>query len=104
MLKKLKAELHELRTYPPGERFSRFHERHRHGQAGWVKPLLLVAAAISFVVGVILVFIPGPAILFFAITAAVLATQSSGVAKQLDHTELWLRKLLRQLRDKRRRA
>ncbi|HKP60618.1 MAG TPA: hypothetical protein VJV78_28015 [Polyangiales bacterium] len=104
MLKKLKAELHELRSYAPGERFSCFHERHQHGQAGWVKPLLLIAAAISFVIGVILAFIPGPAILFFAITAAILATQSQAVAKQLDHTELWLRKLLRQLKDKRRRA
>ena len=104
VLKKLKRELRELRSSPAGERFTQFHERHRHSQASWVKPLVLIAAAISFVVGIILAFIPGPAILFFAITAALVATQHHGLAKQLDRGELWVRKLLRSLRDKRRRA
>jgi hypothetical protein len=104
VLKKFKAELRELKGYPPGERFSRFYERHRQSQSGWIKPLLLIAALLSLVVGVILVFIPGPAILFFAITAALLATQNHWVARHCDRAELAIRKLLRSLRHKRRRA
>jgi hypothetical protein len=104
VLNKLKAELREIKGYPPGERFSCFHERHKRSQSGWVRPVLLLAAAVSLVVGVILAFIPGPAILFFAITAALVATQNHAVAKQFDRAELAIRKLLRSLRDKRRRA
>jgi hypothetical protein len=104
VLNKLKAEFRELKQYPPGERFSRFHERHSRAQSAWVKPLLLVGAAVSFVIGVILAFIPGPAILFFAITAALIATQNKWVAKEFDRAELAIRRLLRSLRDKRKRA
>jgi hypothetical protein len=39
-------------------------------------------------VGVVLVFIPGPAILFFLIAGALLAVQSLGVARALDWSEL----------------
>lgn len=101
---KLKAELVELKGYRPGHRFACFHERHRERQAGWVRPLLYVAAVISLLIGIVLAFIPGPAILFFAITAAILATQSHAVATRLDKGELLARKLLQSLRDKRRRA
>ena len=104
VLQKLKSELHEFKRFPPGKRFTMFNERHSRSQSAWVKPLLLVAAALSFVVGVVLAFIPGPAILFFAITAALVATQNHWVARQFDRFELWLRKLVRSFRDKRRRA
>lgn len=101
VLDKIKAELHEIRGYPPGERFSRFHERHRRGQAGWVKPLMWFAVAVSLAIGIVLAFIPGPAILFFAISAALVATQSRTVAKQFDRGELAIRRLLRSLSAKR---
>jgi hypothetical protein len=104
VLEKIKAELREIKGYPVGERFCRFHERHRRGQAGWVRPLMWFAVAISLVIGVILAFIPGPAILFFAISAALAATQSHAVAKRFDRAELATRKLLRSLRKKRRQA
>jgi hypothetical protein len=104
VLHKLKSELNQFKHYPPGERFARFHERHSRSQSGWVKPLLIVLAVLSLAVGVVLVFIPGPAILFFAITAALVATQNHWVAVRFDRFELWIRKLLRSFRDKRRRA
>ncbi|HKU41088.1 MAG TPA: hypothetical protein VJR89_23155 [Polyangiales bacterium] len=104
MLGKLKAELGELKSYSPGQRFTCFYERHHDRQAGWVRPLMWSAVIVSLAIGVVLAFIPGPAILFFAIAAALLATQSRGVAKRLDKVEVGTRKLLQSLRDKRQRA
>jgi hypothetical protein len=56
---------------------------------------------ISSVRHVVLVFIPGPAVVFFALTAALLGAQSRWVARQLDAAETGGRKWLRKLRAKR---
>ena len=55
--------------------------------------LTMLAAASCFAVGVVLAFIPGPAVVFFGLTAALSATQSRWVAERLDHAELYLRAL-----------
>lgn len=88
MLQTLKAEWQRLKHTRPGRRFCSFYQRHGERWPGWARVLLILAAAISFAIGFILVFIPGPAILFFAITAALLAAQSRPVARQLDRAEI----------------
>ena len=55
-------------------------------------PLLL--APLSLAVGVVLMFIPGPAVLFFALAGALLASHSMPVARALDWLELKLRAAL----------
>ena len=52
----------------------------------------LVIAAVSFVIGVALTVIPGPAVVFFLITAALLASESLRLARWLDIGEVCGRK------------
>jgi hypothetical protein len=91
----------ELRHWPTGRRFQRFHEAHAAHRTGWARCLTCLAAAVSFVIGVILAFIPGPAVVFFAVTCALAATQSRWVARQLDRTEVRARLVWRRYRRRR---
>lgn len=88
MLGRLKTLWKKIRKLPPGERFQSIH-RDQKNQSRVVKAALLGIALLSFAGGVVLMFIPGPAVLFFALTGALLATQSLWVARQLDHGEVW---------------
>ena len=81
----------ELRRGPTGRRFRRFHREHAVHRSGWARWLTCIAAAVSFAIGVVLAFIPGPAVVFFALTCALLATQSQFVARLLDRSEVRLR-------------
>jgi hypothetical protein len=90
MLAKMKAKWAELKHYPPGERFQKIHSAER-GKSRRVKVMYVGLAVVSLAIGVVLVFIPGPAVLFFALAGALLATQSSWLARQLDRLELWVR-------------
>ena len=45
-------------------------------------------AIVAIVIGVVLVFIPGPAVVFFVIAAALLAMESRTMAGMLDVAEL----------------
>jgi hypothetical protein len=92
----LPKKRHWLPAGPPGHRFrNRYHahQRSRRGRgiAGMVGRFLLsaVAAAIGFV----LVFIPGPAVLFFLISGALLAADWLPVARLLDWGEVRGRQL-----------
>jgi len=80
----------ELKQYAPGERFEKFHISEQH-RSHWVKVAYLGAAIVLLPVGVLFAFIPGPAVLFFALSAALFATQSLWFAKRLDRAELALR-------------
>ena len=91
----------ELRRWPTGQRFRRFHESHAAHRSGWARYLTWLAAVVCFVIGVILVFIPGPAVLFFALTCALAATQSRAVARLLDRCEVRAHAAWRRLRRRR---
>ena len=95
-----KAEWQEFKHWPQGRRFALFYEKH-HKRGGWAKALFMFLAFVSFVIGVILAFIPGPAILFFAITAALVATQSRWLAARLDESEVFVRRRYRAFRARR---
>ena len=81
-----------------GERFVRFYQQQKNAP-GWVKPLLIVSALACLAVGVVLVFIPGPAFVFFGLAGAMLATQSIHIARLLDRLEVFTRRVLRRARD-----
>jgi hypothetical protein len=101
MLDGLKAEFRQLKDAPAGHRFIACYERHQAREAPWLKPILFFAAIFSLVIGVILAFIPGPAILFFAISAALLAAESRVVAAAFDNVECWCRERYAALRGRR---
>lgn len=97
MLSEIRETWERLKDQAPGERFEWFYRRQSTKGVG-VKALYLVLAAVSFGVGVILAFIPGPAVLFFALSAALVGTQSLWVARLLDRGEVKGRKAWTSLR------
>jgi hypothetical protein len=97
MFTTLKKELKRLKNHEPGERFGAFHREQKHKPL-WVKVLFFALAFVSFGIGVVLAFIPGPAVLFFALAGALLATQSRFVAEKLDKGEVWGRKTFASIR------
>lgn len=91
----LHKKWHLLPDGRPGERFrNRYHQHQRskrRGLGGMILRFLLagVAAAIGF----ILVFIPGPAVVFFLIAGALLAADWLPVARLLDWGEVHARRI-----------
>jgi hypothetical protein len=93
-VQRLKKQWRQLRAAPPGERFQQSYAQHKRADAGrsWLlRAARPVLAVLSFAIGVVLAFIPGPAVVFFAISAALLASLSLTVARALDRTEVWVR-------------
>jgi hypothetical protein len=97
LFRKIKATWKQLKEVEPGERFQTFHEKQARKPA-WVKVAFFALAFVAFGVGVVLAFIPGPAVVFFALSGALLSTQSRFVARALDRGEVWGRKRLGELR------
>ncbi|MFH1497396.1 MAG: PGPGW domain-containing protein [Verrucomicrobiota bacterium] len=100
MFKRLKRSLHPLREGDPGHRFRDRHERMRRegGPGLWTRLARFVVALVCIVVGVVLVFIPGPAVLFFFFAGGLLAAESRVIAGWMDKTELLARSAWRRLR------
>jgi len=90
MFTHLKERWRELKQHAPGERFEKFHASEQH-RPRWVKIAYLATAIVMIPIGVLFAFIPGPAVLFFALSAALFATQSIWVARRLDRAEMALR-------------
>ena len=91
---KLKRSWADFRSAEPGTRFQRFHDAHRSARRPWLRAVYLGFSFASFGVGVVLTFIPGPAVVFFVLSAALLAAQSAWLARRLDAAEAWLRRAL----------
>src|SRR5262245_10528061 len=93
----VKAAWKRLEKYEPGERFGAFY-REQKDKPLWVKAAFLGLAVLSFAAGIVFAFIPGPAVVFFALSGALVSTQSRWVAEALDHAEVWVRKEFAALR------
>lgn len=101
MLGTLKRSWHGIARGVPGSRFVNHYEyAHRKGNEVplWHRVVRFVLALIAFALGVVFAFIPGPAILFFAIAGALVAAESRVVAKAFDWAEIELRHLERKAR------
>lgn len=96
MTGKLKRQWQALRRSPPGRRFQ---DRYRaaQGRAEGRRPgghiLRIALAVVALGIGVVLAVLPGPAILFFFLAGALLASESLIVARALDGSEVRLRKI-----------
>jgi hypothetical protein len=97
VLGRLQALWKRVRKLPPGVRFQSIHREQRNRSPA-VKAALFGIALLSFAGGLVLLFIPGPAVLFFALAGALLATQSIWVARRLDQGEVWGRKAVASVR------
>ena len=83
-----------LRRAPPGRRFEQYYRsargRRERGRL-WLRVARLAGGVACLAVGIVLVFIPGPAILFFLLAAAAFAAESLAAARLLDGAELRIR-------------
>ena len=94
MLTGLKRQWTAFRRLEPGQRFQAHYRQHRQSEAGKSpirRVLYVIAGILALAVGVVLTFIPGPAILFFLIAGGLFAMQSLRIARALDWGELRLR-------------
>ena len=100
MLARLKHQWKTLKRLEPGQRFQTAHRQHRQsaGKSPVRRVLYAVAGVVSLAIGVVLVFIPGPAILFFLIAGGLFAMQSLWVARALDWSELRIRAAISAIR------
>lgn len=95
----IKQRWQALTAGQPGRRFVNRYEAAREARRGgsWghrlTRLLALVVALAAFAVGLILAFIPGPAIVFFLLAGSLLAAESRGLARLLDWGEVRLRAL-----------
>jgi hypothetical protein len=103
----LKATLQDLGRGKPGHRFQDRYRRSQRSKAarGWMPRILRFAgAAVAIAIGLVLAFIPGPAVLFFLLAGALLASDSLWIARALDWIEVrarrvgrWAQRLWRRL-------
>ena len=94
MTSMLMAEWKELQRGRPGHRFRERYEmaRRSHNRVTVMNRVMRIGLAVSaFAVGVVLVFIPGPAVLFFLIAGTLLAAESRALALTLDRLEVGVR-------------
>jgi len=99
MFEKSKRDWQELKRSPPGKRFQeRYQKQQRSGKSKWARIGSFAAALVALAIGVVLVFIPGPAVVFFFLGGGMLASHSRAVARALDWTELRLRATFQKLR------
>jgi hypothetical protein len=95
------SEWRTLRRGRPGHRFQERYEasrraKNRRSIIGRIVRLGLAIVALA--IGIVLMFIPGPAILFYLISGSLLAAESRVVARALDWSEVQLRKSARWLK------
>jgi hypothetical protein len=91
----LKRQWRAFRGGKPGHRFQDRYDRSKQSRESqsWAQRLIQpFAAIILLVIGVVLTFIPGPAIVFYFAGAGLLAGESRVLARGLDWSELKLRK------------
>ena len=103
MMERVNSLWRQLKSWPAGQRFQRFYMMHARHLSVWARCVLIGAALCSLAIGVVLVFIPGPAVVFFAVSCALAATQSLWIARHVDMAELKGRILVRWLRIRRQR-
>ena len=97
MANPFKKQWQSLKRGEPGRRFR---ARYDAGQKAkkeaspgfkFLRIARILIALASVAIGVVLVFIPGPAVLFFLLAGSLLAAESLTIARALDWTEVKLR-------------
>ena len=94
-IQSLKKDWRALASSPPGQRFQhRYEKKQRQGRSRG-RTLKLFLAVLLIAVGIVLLVVPGPGSVLIVLGAALLAEESSRVARGLDWTEMRIRRLLR---------
>lgn len=94
----LKKHWHDLASGKPGHRFESHYRRSHRSASHFHRICKLCAAFLLILVGIVLLFIPGPGSVLIVIGAALLAQESEGTARALDSLEMKLRRLISRAR------
>lgn len=95
MWEKSKKTWRRLKANNPGQRFQQeFRRRHSAGRSPIQKALLIVGGLLLMAAGFLLLFIPGPGLVFLFVGGFLIAQQSLVAARVLDWSETRLRKLV----------
>lgn len=106
MVEELRKRWHALRRSKPGRRFQ---DRYRHAQSRrGTRPAAAFVArtatgGILALLGVVMLFTPGPGVLLVVVGASIVGAESLTVARRLDHAELLVRRLITAVQPRRRR-
>ncbi len=95
---KLKRQWEVLKRGKPGRRFAERYQaaQRKENRATLATRIVRFAiATVAIALGLVFAVIPGPAILFFAIAGALLASESRGVARFLDWCEVKIRAVVK---------
>ncbi len=95
---KLKRQWEVLKRGKPGRRFvERYQSAQRKENRATLATRIVrfAIATVAIALGLVFAVIPGPAILFFALAGALLASESRGVAKFLDWCEVKIRAVVK---------
>jgi hypothetical protein len=93
----LREHWHDLKRGRPGHRFQDRYKRARRDEAkgGLGKRIaMIVVGVVVLVIGGFFAVVPGPAIPFFLLGGALLATESRAIARVMDWIEVRVRKVV----------
>ena len=93
VLQALKKQWHDLAAARPGHRFQNHYRREHQKRAGSRRPWKLIVGITLIFVGMVLMVLPGPGVVFLALGGAFLAGESQVAARGLDTMELYARRL-----------
>ncbi|MEO8551057.1 MAG: PGPGW domain-containing protein [Kofleriaceae bacterium] len=93
----LATEWRTFRADTPGERFCHHFERSKRASRA-AKIGRVSIGIVLIAVGIALLFLPGPGLLFALFGVALLSAQSERLSRGLDRGELWVRRTWRRLR------
>lgn len=94
MFERVTKSWHSLKKSAPGERFQDRYHRHqsqRDGRTGLGVLLRMAGGVLVALLGVVMLFTPGPGLVFMAAGAALLGSESRRVARALDRIEVFMR-------------
>lgn len=92
-----------FRQSPPGQRFQNRYWRHREARyrrSMVVRIASLTLGVVLAILGVLMLVLPGPGVLFLALAGALFASESWRIARVLDWIEIRGRNVWRRLRGK----
>lgn len=90
----IKENISQITTQKPGERFRYYHRLRKEKRPSLKGLMFLVSGVVCIAIGIPLMVLPGPAIVFFMIGLGLIASQLYVLALTLDKTEVYLRKIL----------
>ncbi|TVO59303.1 PGPGW domain-containing protein [Denitromonas halophila] len=106
MFERIKESWHSLKKSEPGERFQdryHHHQSRRDGRPGLSVLLRLAGGTVVALLGLVMLFTPGPGLVFMAAGAALLGSESRIVARALDRLEVLVRAARERFEARRRR-